>query len=205
MEFFCFYGLLFSLWTPAEALQSPGRLAAPFNIGVKRGFMFVNQNLVNITLDGQAVEVTSGMTVLEAINLAGLSHPQICYVPEVDPIQTCDTCIVEIDGKLARACSTIAVSGMNVKLSSASAKAAQTEAMDRILENHLLYCTVCDNNNGNCKLHNTAEMMEIEHQKYRTGRRSNLRKSICPIRSTVMTRINALPADSVSRSAKIFR
>ncbi|KAF9124177.1 hypothetical protein BGX30_001054, partial [Mortierella sp. GBA39] len=145
---------------------APGRLAAPFNIGVKRGFMFVNQNLVNITLDGQAVEVTSGMTVLEAINLAGLSHPQICYVPEVDPIQTCDTCIVEIDGKLARACSTIAVSGMNVKLSSASAKAAQTEAMDRILENHLLYCTVCDNNNGNCKLHNTAEMMEIEHQKY---------------------------------------
>ena len=45
-------------------------------------------------------------------------------------------------------------------------KEAQTEAMDRILENHLLYCTVCDNNNGNCKLHNTAEMMEIEHQKY---------------------------------------
>ena len=38
--------------------------------------------------------------------------------------------------------------------------------MDRILENHLLYCTVCDNNNGNCKIHNTVDMMEIEHQKY---------------------------------------
>ena len=38
--------------------------------------------------------------------------------------------------------------------------------MDRILENHLLYCTVCDNNNGNCKIHNTVELMEIEHQKY---------------------------------------
>ncbi len=45
-------------------------------------------------------------------------------------------------------------------------KEAQTEAMDRLLENHLLYCTVCDNNNGNCTLHNTAEMMGIEHQKY---------------------------------------
>ncbi len=55
---------------------------------------------------------------------------------------------------------------MDVRLSSERAKEAQTEAMDRILENHLLYCTVCDNNNGNCKLHNTAEMMEIEHQKY---------------------------------------
>ena len=38
--------------------------------------------------------------------------------------------------------------------------------MDRILENHLLYCTVCDNNNGNCKVHNTVHMMGIEEQKY---------------------------------------
>jgi formate dehydrogenase major subunit len=117
-------------------------------------------------LNGQKVEVKEGMTVIEAINLANLSHPQICYVPEVDPIQTCDTCIVEINGQLKRACSTKAENGMDIQLSSKRAKEAQTEAMDRILENHLLYCTVCDNNNGNCKLHNTAEMMEIEHQKY---------------------------------------
>lgn len=127
---------------------------------------FVSQETVKIALNGQNVEVKKGMTVIEAINLAGLAHPQICYVPEVDPIQTCDTCIVEINGKLKRACSTAAEDGMDIQLSSNRAKEAQTEAMDRILENHLLYCTVCDNNNGNCKLHNTAEMMEIEHQKY---------------------------------------
>ncbi len=28
----------------------------------------------------------------------------------------------------------------------------------------LLYCTVCDNNNGNCTVHNTAVLLEIEHQ-----------------------------------------
>ncbi|MBE9915371.1 formate dehydrogenase subunit alpha [Paenibacillus donghaensis] len=126
----------------------------------------MSQETVKIALNGQNVEVKKGMTVIEAINLAGLAHPQICYVPEVDPIQTCDTCIVEINGKLKRACSTVAEDGMDIQLSSNRAKEAQTEAMDRILENHLLYCTVCDNNNGNCKLHNTAEMMEIEHQKY---------------------------------------
>lgn len=131
-----------------------------------REVIFVSKQTVSIALNGQQVEVKEGMTVLEAINLAGLSHPQICYVPEVDPIQTCDTCIVEINGRLKRACSTKAEDGMDVRLSSERAKEAQTEAMDRILENHLLYCTVCDNNNGNCKLHNTAEMMEIEHQKY---------------------------------------
>jgi formate dehydrogenase major subunit len=126
----------------------------------------MGQETIKIRMNGTVVETKAGCTVLEAINRAGIEHPQICYVPEVDPIQTCDTCIVEIDGKLMRACSTIAMNGMNVDLSSVSAKLAQTEAMDRLLENHLLYCTVCDNNNGNCTLHNTAEMMGIEHQKY---------------------------------------
>ncbi|MCT6924158.1 formate dehydrogenase subunit alpha [Metasolibacillus sp.] len=120
----------------------------------------------NITINGVAYPITEGATILDTINQNGITHPQICHVPAVDPIETCDTCIVEVDGQLVRSCSTKAQQGMNVQLASAKAKAAQTEAMDRLLENHLLYCTVCDNNNGNCTLHNTAEMMEIEHQKY---------------------------------------
>jgi formate dehydrogenase major subunit len=121
---------------------------------------------VSITIDGKEYLGSSNSTILEIMNQNSIQHPQICYVPEVDPIQTCDTCIVEADGRLVRSCSTKAVNGMVINRSSTTAKAAQTEAMDRLLENHLLYCTVCDNNNGNCKLHNTAEMMEIEHQKY---------------------------------------
>ncbi|MCZ8513722.1 formate dehydrogenase subunit alpha [Paenibacillus filicis] len=126
----------------------------------------MNDNMVRITIDGKGYQADPGLTILEIINQNELKHPQICYVPEVDPIQTCDTCIVEVDGKLVRSCSMVAMNGMNIELSSKGAKEAQTEAMDRLLENHLLYCTVCDNNNGNCKLHNTAELMEIEHQKY---------------------------------------
>ncbi|MGG2200015.1 formate dehydrogenase subunit alpha [Paenibacillus validus] len=126
----------------------------------------MNDSMVRITIDGKGYQAAPGSTILEIINQNGIEHPQICYVPEVDPIQTCDTCIVEVDGKLVRSCSMVAMNGMNIELSSKGAKEAQTEAMDRLLENHLLYCTVCDNNNGNCKLHNTAELMEIEHQKY---------------------------------------
>ncbi|MFD1883940.1 formate dehydrogenase subunit alpha [Paenibacillus wenxiniae] len=121
---------------------------------------------IKLTINGQEYEAQPGMTVLQAINLAQIQHPQVCYVPEVDPIQTCDTCIVEIDGKLTRACSTPVTADMSVQTDSLSAKAAQTEGMDRLLENHMLYCTVCDNNNGNCTLHNTVEAMGIEHQKY---------------------------------------
>ncbi|PEK99735.1 formate dehydrogenase subunit alpha [Bacillus sp. AFS017336] len=126
----------------------------------------MENNMVTITINGKEIIAEQGSTILQIINKNEMSHPQICYVPEVDPIQTCDTCIVEMNGELKRSCSTVAMSGMNIQLSSPKAKEAQTEAMDRLLENHLLYCTVCDNNNGNCKLHNTVEEMGIEHQKY---------------------------------------
>jgi len=51
-----------------------------------------------------------------------------------------------------------------VETNSPQAAAAQREAFDRILSNHLLYCTVCDNSNGNCTVHNTTKLLAIEHQ-----------------------------------------
>lgn len=121
---------------------------------------------IRVKIDGTEYEAPEGSKILDILNQNGIEIPQICHVPEVDPIQTCDTCIVEVNGKLQRSCSTAAENGMSISLTSGRVKEAQTEAMDRLLENHLLYCTVCDNNNGNCTLHNTAEMMRIEHQKY---------------------------------------
>jgi formate dehydrogenase major subunit len=53
------------------------------------------------------------------------------------------------DGRLVRACATEGSEGMRVSTKSAKAAAAQVEASDRILSNHMLFCTVCDNNNGN--------------------------------------------------------
>ena len=72
--------------------------------------------------------------------------------------------MVEVDGKLVRACATTVAAGMHVSTKSTGAAAAQREAFDRILGNHLLYCTVCDNNNGNCTVHNTTKLLAIEHQ-----------------------------------------
>jgi formate dehydrogenase major subunit len=72
--------------------------------------------------------------------------------------------MVEVNGRLARACATVVAEGMEVRTVSAAARMAQTEAFDRILSNHLLYCTVCDNNNGNCTVHNTTRLLAVEHQ-----------------------------------------
>ena len=54
--------------------------------------------------------------------------------------------------------------GMSVRTATERAQAARSEAFDRILHNHLLYCTVCDNNNGDCVVHNTAKMLDVDHQ-----------------------------------------
>ncbi len=92
------------------------------------------------------------------------SVPQLCYHQQLGPIQTCDTCMVEIDGKLVRACATEVVPGMHVASESKRADMAQREAMDRVLQNHDLYCTVCDNSNGNCTVHNAVGEMQVKHQ-----------------------------------------
>jgi predicted molibdopterin-dependent oxidoreductase YjgC len=54
------------------------------------------------------------------------------------PIESCDTCLVEVDGKLARACRTKVSSGMKVVTNSKRANEARAEAFDVILGNHML-------------------------------------------------------------------
>ncbi|HUV71236.1 MAG TPA: formate dehydrogenase subunit alpha [Terracidiphilus sp.] len=119
---------------------------------------------MSATINGSPQEIQSGERLIDVINRCGIEIPQVCYHPQLGPIQTCDACMVEVDGKLARACGVLAVDGMHVVTASARAGAAQREAFDRILGNHMLYCTVCDNNNGNCTVHNTTSLLQVEHQ-----------------------------------------
>jgi formate dehydrogenase major subunit len=119
---------------------------------------------MQITVNGKRFEVKSGQRMIDVLNSLDIPLPQVCYHPQLGPIETCDTCMVEADGKLVRACATPASDGMSVVTSSPRAGAAQRQAFDRILGNHLLYCTVCDNNNGNCTVHNTTALLAVEHQ-----------------------------------------
>jgi formate dehydrogenase major subunit len=119
---------------------------------------------VSVLINGTTHEVEKGTRILDYLLTQDIKHPHICYSETLGPVQSCDTCMCEVNSSIMRACSTVVEEGMNILTASELAKKAQDEAMDRILENHLLYCTVCDNNNGNCRVHNTAEMMGVEHQ-----------------------------------------
>src|SRR5438132_5063835 len=104
--------------------------------------------MIRVTIDGVVQEAMSGERLIDVVNRAGVKISQVCYHPQLGPIQTCDTCMVEINGRLVRACATIANDGMKILTGTEKAGTAQREAFNRILTNHVLYCTVCDNNNG---------------------------------------------------------
>ena len=121
--------------------------------------------VVQLTVDGVVRDARQNEPLVDVITRVGGTIPHVCYHPQLGAIQTCDTCMVEVNGQLTRACSTGAAAGMHVSTASARASAAQVEAFDRILSNHLLYCTVCDNNNGNCTVHNATKLLAIDHQR----------------------------------------
>ena len=117
-----------------------------------------------VIINGRSVEANAGERLIDLIRRSEVELPAVCYHPQLGPIQTCDTCLVEVDGQLIRACGTAVAPGMKVTTNSPTASQAQRAAFDRILGNHLLYCTVCDNNNGNCTVHNTTKLLQVNHQ-----------------------------------------
>jgi formate dehydrogenase major subunit len=119
---------------------------------------------MNILIDGVQQLANSGERLIDVINRSGTKLAQVCYHPQLGPIQTCDTCMVEAGGRLVRACATTISSEMTISTTSETAATARKEAFNRILSDHVLYCTVCDNNNGNCAVHNTEKLLAIDHQ-----------------------------------------
>jgi formate dehydrogenase major subunit len=141
--------------------------------------MLVKKSLLNtppsvtpdttVSLNGANLPAHLGEPLIDVLNRHAAATstrqvPQVCYLPQMGPIQSCDTCIVEVNGELVRACGTQVATGMIVSTESHAADIAQREAFDRILQNHDLYCTVCDNNNQNCTVHNTTADLDVKHQ-----------------------------------------
>src|SRR5699024_1277256 len=122
----------------------------------------LNEHIV-ITIDGKEYLASPNQNLLDLINSADISIPQICYNEALGPIQTCDTCMVEVDGEIVRACGTTVETAMDVNTNLEKVRDAQKEALDTILENHELYCTVCDYNNGDCEIYNTVAAFELQY------------------------------------------
>ncbi|PLT28442.1 formate dehydrogenase subunit alpha [Peribacillus deserti] len=121
-------------------------------------------NSIHVTVNGVETPAQLDQTILQFLTESSIEIPHVCYHPALGAIETCDTCIVSVNGELVRSCSTKLKPGDRIDTISPDVKQSQTMAMDKILYNHELYCTVCDYNNGGCEVHNTVKAMKINHQ-----------------------------------------
>ncbi len=127
---------------------------------------------MNLTIDGQKVQVEDGASVLEAAKKAGIHIPTLCYLPEVQAIGACRVCLVEVEGNknLQASCTLPAAEGMVVKASSERVRKARKFSVEMLLSNHPFECLTCARN-LNCELQSVAEELGIREVAF-TGAKS---------------------------------
>ncbi len=71
---------------------------------------------VALTIDGEAVTVPAGTTLLGACRAQGIDTPTLCYAENLTPVNVCRVCVVEVAGSrvLVPACSRKVEAGMDV-------------------------------------------------------------------------------------------
>src|SRR5207245_9979272 len=90
-----------------------------------------DKTVLKVAIDGVVQEAQPDELLIDLINRIGGSVPPVCYHPQLGPVQTCDTCMVEENGRLVRACATGIADGMTISTQSANASARQVEAINR--------------------------------------------------------------------------
>jgi NADP-reducing hydrogenase subunit HndD len=75
---------------------------------------------IELSIDGVAVSVPAGSTILDACRSQGIDTPTLCYLENLTPVNVCRVCVVEVTGSrvLVPACSRRVEAGMEVKTDS---------------------------------------------------------------------------------------
>jgi len=76
--------------------------------------------VVELSIDGRAVTVPAGSTILDATRSIGIDTPTLCYLENLAPVNVCRACVVEVTGSrvLVPACSRRVEPGMEVQTDS---------------------------------------------------------------------------------------
>src|SRR2546421_1278013 len=144
---------------------------------------------LKLEVDGKAVEVPHGSTVMDATNKLGVYVPHFCYHKKLSIAANCRMCLVEVEKapKPLPACATPVTDGMKVWTHSKNAKNAQNGVMEFLLINHPLDCPICDQG-GECQLQDLAVGYGKSSSRYTEEKRVVLNKNLGPLISTDMTR-----------------
>ncbi len=145
--------------------------------------------MINLEIDGQAVAVDNGCTVMDAASKLGKFIPHFCYHKKLSIAANCRMCLVQVEKapKPLPACATPATEGMKVQTASDYAKTAQKGVMEFLLINHPLDCPICDQG-GECQLQDLAVGYGAGKSRYEEEKRVVVNKNLGPLISTDMTR-----------------
>ena len=123
--------------------------------------------MVNVTINGIAVRVPEGTTIMEAAAKAGITIPSLCYLKDINEIGACRVCCVEVEGesRLVSSCNNLVYEGMVVHTNSPRARQARRINVELLLSQHDASCATCVRS-GNCKLQHVANDLGILRNPY---------------------------------------
>ncbi|HEY3327440.1 MAG TPA: NADH-quinone oxidoreductase subunit NuoG [Novimethylophilus sp.] len=145
--------------------------------------------MLNIEIDGQAIEVENGSTIIEAADKLGIAIPRFCYHKKLSVAANCRMCLVQVEkfAKPLPACATPVSDGMKIFTRSKAAVEAQKGVMEFLLINHPLDCPICDQG-GECDLQDLAVAYGSSASRYTEEKRVVFNKNFGSLVSTDMTR-----------------
>ena len=111
--------------------------------------------MVNIKINGIAVSVPKGSTVLEAARQTGIEIPTLCYMKEINEIGACRICIVEVNEgrgfRTVTSCVYPVSEGMEVLTNTDKIQKNRKTTLELILSTHDKSCLSCKRST-NCEL-----------------------------------------------------
>ena len=124
-------------------------------------------DMINLTIDGVAVSVPAGSTILEAARAACINIPTLCYLKDVQQIGACRICVVEVEKArgLAAACVMPVSEGMVVHTNTPKVRNHRKVILELLLASHNRECTSCVRS-GNCELQALCREYGVEGYPY---------------------------------------
>ena len=125
---------------------------------------------VTLTIDGQAVSVPKGTSLMRAAVDAGVRVPKLCATDSLEPFGSCRLCLVEVEGRRGypASCTTPAEAGMVVRTQTPKLQQLRKGVMELYISDHPLDCLTCSAN-GNCELQDMAGVTGLRNVRYGVG------------------------------------
>jgi formate dehydrogenase major subunit len=122
---------------------------------------------VTLTIDGRAVTVSAGTSIMRAAALAGGSIPKLCASDNLAAFGSCRLCLVEIEGVKGTpaSCTTPVAGGMAVRTQTPRLQKLRRGVMELYISDHPLDCLTCPANND-CELQDQAAAVGLRDVRY---------------------------------------